>query len=100
MLFENMPSNLNKSKDSVFKPTKLDIKNFNDKASFEKQKQEFLRRKTRRYKPKKEDANLPTGIKNLIGKYGDIMVNICAKDMMKYNMSKSFKKQIHTLKIC
>ena len=37
-LYENMPSNSSKSKDSVFKPSKIDIKNYGEKGVFEKEK--------------------------------------------------------------
>ena len=36
-LYENMPSN--KDKDSAFKPSKIDIKNYGEKGVFENQKQ-------------------------------------------------------------
>ena len=42
-LYENMPSN--KNKDSVFKPTKLETKNYGEKNVFEKEKTEFLKKK-------------------------------------------------------
>ena len=89
-LYENMPSN--KEKDSAFKPTKLDIKNYGEKNVFEKQKQEFLKKKKRRYKSKKEDSSLPTAMRTLIKNYGDIMANVGASDLEKYAEYKKYNK--------
>ena len=47
-LYENMPTN--KNKDSAFKPTKIDIKNYGEKMFLKKKKQNFL-------KKRKEDIN-------------------------------------------
>jgi len=91
-LYENMPSN--KNKDSAFKPTKLDIKNYGEKNVFEKEKTEFLKKKKRRYKAKKEDASLPTAMKNLISKYADVMVNVGASDLEKYSEFKQYNKKL------
>ena len=90
-LYENLPSN--KNKDSAFKPSKLDIKNYGEKNVFEKEKAEFLKKKRRRYKSKKEDSSLPTSMKNLITKYADIMVNIGASDLSKYAEYKKYNKK-------
>ena len=89
-LFENMPTN--KNKDSAFKPSKLDIKNYGEKGVFEKEKIEFLKKKKRRYKSKKEDSSLPTSMKNLISKYADVMVNVGASDLAKYAEYKKYNK--------
>ena len=90
-LYENLPSN--KNKDSAFKPSKLDIKNYGEKNVFEKEKAEFIKKKRRRYKSKKEDSSLPTSMKNLITKYADIMVNIGASDLSKYAEYKKYNKK-------
>ena len=45
-LYENLPSN--KNKDSAFKPSKLDIKNYGEKNVFEKEKAEFLKKKEKK----------------------------------------------------
>ena len=89
-LYENMPSN--KDKDSAFKASKIDIKNFGEKSVFEKHKQEFLKKKKRRYKPKKEDSSLPSAMKTLIKNYGDIMANVGASDLEKYAEYKKYNK--------
>ena len=89
-LYENMPSN--KNKDSAFKPSKIDIKNYGEKNVFEKEKTEFLKKKKRRYKAKKEDSSLPTSMKNLISKYADVMVNVGASDLSKYAEYKKYNK--------
>ena len=91
-LYENMPSNSSKSKDSVFKPSKIDIKNYGEKGVFEKEKTEFLKKKTRRYKSKKEDSSLPSSMKNLISKYADVMVNVGASHVAKYEDYKKSNK--------
>ena len=90
-LYENMTSN--KNKDSVFKPSKIDIKNYGEKNVFEKEKTEFLKKKKRRYKAKKEDSSLPTTMKNLISKYADVMVNVGASDLTKYAEYKKYNKK-------
>ena len=92
-LFEKMPSNSNKNKDNVFKPTKIDLKNFSEKSVYDKEKAEFLKRKTRRNKSKKEDASLPSSVKTLIAKYGDVLVNVGASDMSKYNEYRKYNKK-------
>lgn len=97
-LYENHPSNKNKTKADMFKPTKLNIKNFSDKTTFEKEKTEFLKRKTKRYKKKKEDSALPAGMKTLVDKYGDVMVNVGASDMTKYDDYKKINKNTKTTK--
>ena len=51
-LYENMPSN--KNKDSVFKPTKLETKNYGEKNVFEKEKTEFLKKRKEDIRPKKK----------------------------------------------
>ena len=89
-LYENMPSN--KSKDSAFKPSKIDIKNYGEKNVFEKEKTEFLKKKKRRYKSKKEDSSLPASMKGLISKYADVMVNVGASDLTKYAEYKKYNK--------
>jgi hypothetical protein len=89
-LYENMPST--KDKDNVFKPTKIDIKNYGEKGVFEKQKQEFLKKKKRRYKSKKEDSSLPNAMKTLIKNYGDVMANVGASDLAKYTEYKKYNK--------
>ena len=86
-----MPSN--KNKDNVFKPSKIDIKNYGEKNVFEKEKTEFLKKKKRRYKAKKEDSSLPTAMKNLISKYADVMVNVGASDLTKYAEYKKYNKK-------
>ena len=91
-LYENMPTNSSKNKDSVFKPSKLDIKNYGEKSVFEKEKTEFLKKKTRRYKSKKEDSSLPSSMKSLISKYADVMVNVGATDLTKYKEYKKYNK--------
>ena len=90
-LYENMPSN--KNKDSAFKPSKIDIKNYGEKSVFENEKKEFLKKKKRRYKAKKEDSSLPTAMKNLISKYADVMVNVGASDLSKYAEYKKYNKK-------
>ena len=95
-LYENLPSNTRKNKDNIFKPTKIDIKNFSEKSTFEKEKAEFLKKKTRRYKAKKDDSSLPSSIKTLISKYADIMVNIGASDMSKYADYKKYSAKHKT----
>ena len=90
-LFENMPSN--KNKESAFKPTKLETKNYGEKNVFEKEKTEFLKKKKRRYKAKKEDSSLPTAMKNLITKYADVMANVGASDLVKYEEFKKYNKK-------
>ena len=90
-LYENMPSN--KNKDSAFKPSKIDIKNYGEKNVFEKEKAEFLKKKRSRYKGKKEDSSLPTSMKNLISKYADVMVNVGASDLSKYVEYKKYNKK-------
>ena len=90
-LYENMPSN--KNKDSVFKPTKLETKNYGEKNVFEKEKTEFLKKKKRRYKAKKEDSALPTTMKNLISKYADVMANVGASDLEKYAEYRRYNKK-------
>lgn len=97
-LFENMPTNSSKSKDSIFKPSKLSMKNFTEKTAFDKEKTEFLKKKTKRYKSKKEDSSLPASMKNLISKYGDIMANVGASDMAKYNDYTKFSKNLKPVK--
>lgn len=97
-LYENLPTNKNKTKTELYKPTKLNIKNFGDKNTFEKEKAEFLKRKTKRYKKKKEDATLPAPVKTLVEKYGDVMTNVGASDMEKYVDYKKFKKDTKTTK--
>ena len=92
-LFEKMPSNSTKNKDNVFKPTKIDLKNFSEKSVYEKEKAEFLKRKTRRNKSKKEDASLPASVKALISKYGDVLINVGASDMSKYKEFKKYNKK-------
>ena len=72
------------SKESAFKPSKIDIKNYGEKGVFEKEKNIFLKKKKRRYKAKKEDSSLPSSMKTLISKYADVMVNVGASDMAKY----------------
>jgi hypothetical protein len=89
-LYENMPTS--KNKDSAFKPTKIDIKNYGEKNVFEKEKTEFLKKKKRRYKSKKEDSALPAAMKGLISKYADIMVNVGASDLAKYAEYKKYNK--------
>ena len=91
-LYENMPSNSSKNKDSVFKPSKIEIKNYGDKGVFEKEKTEFLKKKKRRYKSKKEDSSLPASMKGLISKYADVMVNVGASDLTKYAEYKKYNK--------
>ena len=90
-LYENMPSN--KNKDSAFKPTKLETKNYGEKNVFEKEKTEFLKKKKRRYKAKKEDSALPTTMKNLISKYADVMANVGASDLEKYAEYRRYNKK-------
>ena len=90
-LYENMPSN--KNKDSVFKPSKIDIKNYGENGVLEKEKTEFLKKKRRRYKSKKEDSSLPTSMKNLIAKYADVMANVGASDLTKYAEYKKYNKK-------
>lgn len=92
-LYEKMPSNSARNKDNIFKPTKIDLKNFSEKSVYEKEKAEFLKRKTRRNKSKKEDSSLPASVKNLIAKYGDVLVNIGASDMAKYAEFKKYNKK-------
>ena len=89
-LYENMPSN--KNKESAFKPSKIDIKNYGEKNVFEKEKTEFLKKKKRRYKSKKEDSSLPSSMKSLISKYADVMVNVGASDLTKYTEYKKYNK--------
>ena len=89
-LYENMPTN--KNKDSAFKPTKIDIKNYGEKGVFDKEKTEFLKKKKRRYKAKKEDSSLPNSMKTLISKYADVMVNVGASDLAKYAEYKKYNK--------
>ena len=89
-LYENMPSN--KNKESAFKPSKIDIKNYGEKNVFEKEKTEFLKKKKRRYKSKKEDSSLPSSMKSLISKYADVMINVGASDLTKYTEYKKYNK--------
>ena len=89
-LYENMPTN--KNKDSVFKPAKIDIKNYGEKGVFDKEKTEFLKKKKRRYKAKKEDSSLPNSMKTLMSKYADVMVNVGASDLAKYAEYKKYNK--------
>ena len=89
-LYENMPSN--KNKDSAFKPTKIDIKNYGEKGVFEKEKTVFLKKKKKRYKAKKEDSSLPNSMKTLISKYADVMANVGASDLAKYAEYKKYYK--------
>jgi len=93
-LYENMPSN--KNKDNVFKPSKIESKNYGEKNVFEKEKTEFLKKKKRRYKAKKEDSSLPSAMKNLVTKYGDIMANVGASDLAKYAEYKKYNKKTKT----
>ena len=90
-LYENMPSN--KNKDSAFKPTKLETKNYSEKNVFEKEKTEFLKKKKRRYKTKKEDSALPATMKNLITKYADVMANVGVSDLEKYAEYRRYNKK-------
>ena len=76
----------------IQKPSKIDIKNYGEKNVFEKEKTEFLKKKKRRYKAKKEDSSLPTSMKNLISKYADVMVNVGASDLSKYAEYKKYNK--------
>ena len=80
-----------KSKEQT-KPTKLEIKNFENKKVFENEKIEFLKRKKRRGKSQKENKTLPTSMKNLISEYGDVMANVGAKDLSKYDEFKKYNK--------
>ena len=80
-----------KTKEEV-KTTKLEIKNYDDKKVFEKEKEEFLKKKTRRGKSKKEDASLPASMKKIISEYGDVMANVGASDVKKYDTYKKYNK--------
>lgn len=91
-LFESLPTNKNKTKDTLFKPSKLDIKT-HDKNNFDKEKNEFLSKKTKRYKAKKEDQGLPANIKNVVNKYADVLVNVHADDMKKYELYRKYSKK-------
>ena len=90
-LYENQPSN--KSKENAFKPSKLEKKNLDDKNVFEKEKTQFLKKKKRRYQTKKADSSLPSSMKNLVAKYGDVMANVGDNDVKKYNEYKKYKKK-------
>ena len=90
-LYEKMPSN--KKKDKAFKPSKLETKDLEDKNTFEKEKNQFLQKKKRRYKAKKEDSSLPSTMKNLVSKYGDVIANVGANDMEKYSKFKKYNKK-------
>ena len=75
-LYENQASRKSRGK-NAFKESELS-------SNFDRQKEEFLKRKTRRYKAKKDDQNLPPALKNLLGKFADVLVNVSAADMEKY----------------
>ena len=81
----------NKTKEEV-KTTKLEIKNYDDKKVFEKEKAEFLNKKKRRGKSKKENTSLPASMKNLISEYDDVMANLGASDVAKYDTFKKYNK--------
>ena len=74
------------------KVSKLEIKNYENKKVFDSEKTEFLRRKKRRGKIKNDNTSLPSSMKNLINKYGDVMANIGDKDMSKYEVFKKYNK--------
>ena len=59
---------------------------------FDSEKTEFLRRKKRRGNIKNDNTSLPSSMKNLINKYGDVMANIGDKDMSKYEVFKKYNK--------
>ncbi len=80
-----------KTKEEV-KTNKLEIKNYDDKKVFEKEKGEFLKKKKRRGKSKKEDESLPASMKKIISEYGDVMANVGASDMQKYDTYKKYNK--------
>ena len=82
---------VSKSKD-VPKPNKLEIKNYDDKKVFEKEKNEFLNKRKRRVKAQKENSSLPASMKKVISEYGDVMANVGATDMTKYDTFKKYNK--------
>ena len=84
-------SKITKSKDDA-KPTKLEIKNYDDKKVFEKEKNEFLNKRNRRTKAQKENSSLPASMKKIISEYGDVMANVGATDMSKYDTYKKYSK--------
>ena len=88
---KNSKASNTKSKDDA-KPTKLEIKNYDDKKVFEKEKAEFLNKKKRRGKSKKENTSLPASMKNLISEYDDVMANVGASDVAKYDTFKKYNK--------
>ena len=74
------------------KVSKLEIKNYENEKVFDSEKTEFLRRKKRRGNIKNDNTSLPSSMKNLINKYGDVMANIGDKDMFKYEVFKKYNK--------
>ena len=89
-LYETLPTISTRTKDGVFKPSKVMIKNLSEKSVFEKEKNEFLKKKTKRHKTRKEEASLPNSIKELIKKYADIMANVRNSDFTKYTEYKRY----------
>ena len=85
------PSTVSKTKEQT-KPSKLEIKDYENKKVFENEKTEFLKKKKRRGKSQKDNKALPASMKNLISEYGDIMANVGAKDLSKYDEFKKYSK--------
>ena len=88
-------SNVKKTKqqkEKQIKTSKLEIKNYENKKVFEEEKIEFLKKKKKRGKSQKDNKSLPTSMKNLISDYGDIMANVGAKDLSKYDEFKKYNK--------
>ena len=82
---------VSKSKDDV-KPSKLEIKNYDDKKVFEKEKTAFLSKRKKRVKAQKENSSLPASMKKIVSEYGDVMANVGASDMSKYDTFKKYSK--------
>ena len=80
-----------KRKEEV-KVSKLEIKNYENKKVFDSEKKEFLKKKKKREKAKNDTTSLPSSMKNLISEYGDVMANIGAKDVSKYDVFKKYNK--------
>lgn len=57
-----------------------------------KKRRNFCKGKKKRVKSKKENNSLPASMKKLISDYGDVMANLCTKDVSKYDELTKYSK--------